>query len=291
MKKIKRGTFMHYTGTVWRLPYEANSILLQVTVACTWNKCKFCGMYEHPFHPSPISEIEEDLQEVARSRTIADRVHLVGANPFALSFTRLRDLADMIHQYLPQVKSIGGFARITDITPKTDEQLKELRSMGYDGIIIGVESGDDDTLEFMNKGFKTKDTLEQLQRLERAGISYDINHMNGLAGAGKGKLHAMASAELYNKLHPRIINITELNVNAGSELEKEFRSGNFQEPDLAERIEEQLAFVENLTIPTVVYFFPNNPSGALMVASFPRDKEKVIKNFQNALTRIKKNIT
>ena len=267
------------------MPYEANSILLQVTVACTWNKCKFCGMYEYPFRPSPVSEIEADLQEVARYGTSADRVHLVGANPFALSFAKLRDLADMIHKYLPQVKSIGGFGRITDITPKTDEQLKELRSLGYDGIIIGAESGDDATLEFMNKGFKTKDTLEQLQRLERAGISYDLNHMNGLAGAGKGKFHAMASAELYNKLHPRIINITELNVNAGSALEKEIQSGNFQEPDLAERLEEQLVFIENLKIPTVVYFFPNNPSGALVVGAFPRDKEKVIKNLQNALTR------
>ncbi len=279
---------MHYTGTVWRLPYEKSSILLQVTVACTWNKCKFCGMYEHPFHPSPISEIEEDLQETASYHPTSTRVFLVGANPFALGFNRLRDLAEMIHKYLPRVTSIGGFGRVTDITPKTDEQLLELHSLGYDGIIVGAESGDDATLEFMNKGFKTKDTLEQLGRLEKAGISYDINHMNGIAGAGKGKLNALASAKLYNQLQPKVINITELNVSSSSALEREVQSGNFKEPDLVERIEEQLAFVENLTIPAIVYFFPNNPSGALMVGSFPRDKEKVIKNFQDALTRIKK---
>jgi radical SAM superfamily enzyme YgiQ (UPF0313 family) len=245
-------------------------------------------MYEHPFHLSPIREIEEDLQEVASYHSRAERVHLVGANPFALSFNRLRDLAEMIHKYLPRVTSIGGFGRVTDITPKTDEELKELRSMGYGGIIIGTESGDNATLDFMNKGFKTKDTLEQLHRLEKAGISYDINHMNGLAGAGKGKFHALASTKLYNQLHPRIINITELSINEGSELRKEVQAGNFQNPDLTERLEEQITFVENLSTSAIVYFFPDNPNGAIMVALFPRDKEKVINNLQNALTRVKK---
>lgn len=90
---------MHYTGTIWRPPYEAYSALVQVTAGCTHHKCKFCTLYEDvpfKFRMSPLSEIEEDLKEISRYHRNAKRVFFTGANPFVLSFDKLKTLAGLV---------------------------------------------------------------------------------------------------------------------------------------------------------------------------------------------------
>ena len=74
------------------------------------------------------------------------------------------------------------FARISDIKPKTAEELKNLRHLGFDGISIGTESGDDDTLAAMNKGVCGPDIIEQCKKLEEADIRYNFVYLTGLAG-------------------------------------------------------------------------------------------------------------
>ncbi len=136
---------MHYTGTIWRPPYEACSALIQVTAGCTHHKCKFCTLYEDvpfKFRMSPLSEVEADLKEMSRYYRNAKRVFFTGANPFVLSFDKLKTLAELVKKYYPKVQSMGCFARVTDITPKTTEQLRELREMGYNSLTIGVGAGD-----------------------------------------------------------------------------------------------------------------------------------------------------
>ena len=174
---------LHFTGQVWRPPYEASSQLLQVTAGCTHNKCKFCSLYHGTkFRLSPIAEVEEDLKVIQDYQPRARRVFLTGANPFALSYNRLLDLGLLIRKYLRHCESIGMFARISDIKPKTVEELKNLRHLGFDGISIGTESGDDDTLAAMNKGYMANDIIEQCKKLEEANIRYNLVYLTGLAG-------------------------------------------------------------------------------------------------------------
>lgn len=169
---------MHFTGTVWRPPYEAWSALLQVTAGCTHHKCKFCTLYEDipfKFKPSSFDEIEEDLKELCACTPDVTRLFLVGANPFVLSTEKLRRIAYLSKQYLNRLKTIGCFARITDIAPKSVEDLKQLKRCGFDGITIGVETGDDAALTFMNKGYSSEDILRQCRKLDEAGIGYNFS--------------------------------------------------------------------------------------------------------------------
>ena len=156
---------MHYTGTIWRPPYEADSLLLEVTAGCTHHKCKFCTLYSDlpfKFQMTTIENIESDLLEVQTLRTNPyskmltrlqgkdtpepiQRVLLTGANPFVLKTEKLLKISALIHKYLPSVKSIGCFARITDSVKKTDSELVQLRRAGYNGLTIGVETGDDES--------------------------------------------------------------------------------------------------------------------------------------------------
>lgn len=244
---------LHFTGTVWRPPHEALSVLLQVTVGCTHHACKFCGLYgDLRFRVSPMAEIDADLQIIARWQPQARRVFLVGANPFVLSYERLVQLADRIRDRLPKVQTIGMFARVDDIARKTDAELRELRARGFTGLSIGTETGDDPTLLRMNKGTTAAEILSQSRRLDEAGIEYYFTYMTGLAGAGNGERAARATAELFNRTHPFLIGVVSLTVFPDTVLGREVQAGLFREAGELERLDELRMLLERLEIPVTI---------------------------------------
>ncbi len=261
---------MHYTGTIWRPPYEASSLLLEVTAGCTHHKCKFCTLYDDlpfRFRMSPLEDVESDLQEAqlwstdpiamltARLQGLPrperiQRAFLTGANPFVLNYERLMTIADLIRQYLPSVETIGCFARITDVTLKSDEELASLHRAGYDGLTIGIETGDDEALRFMDKGYTAADIVEQCQRLDRAGIHYSFFYLVSISGAGRGEIGAKATADVCNQLHPTLIGVNMLTICPGSELYQEIQRGNWKEAGEIEKYKEIRTLLESLEIPT-----------------------------------------
>jgi len=262
---------MHYTGTIWRPPYEADSLLLEVTAGCTHHKCKFCTLYEDlpfKFCASPLETIEADLAEAQMyfngsieklSRRLFDispkigcRVFLTGANPFVLRYDRLKAIGDLIKKYFLKCESIGCFARITDITLKTDEELSQLAKMGYDGLTIGIETGDDEALNFMNKGYNSGDIITQCKRLDKAGIHYSFFYLVSISGAGRGESGAMATANVINQLAPVIVGVNMLTIFPTSELYKEIQNGNWTEETELEKYSEIKTLIENIKIKTTV---------------------------------------
>ena len=189
---------MHYTGTIWRPPYEAHSVIIQATSGCTYKKCSFCSLYkEECFRMSPMEEFEEDLAEIKSYQPYARRIFWTGANPFAMSYENLKLRALTVRDYLIKCQTMAMFASIRDIKDKEVWQLKKLRAMGINGLSIGTESGDDDTLALAGKGYTAADILEQCQKLDEAGIEYYFVYMTGLAGKGRGYHNAESSAKLF----------------------------------------------------------------------------------------------
>ena len=274
---------MHYTGTIWRPPYEASSLLLEATAGCTHHRCKFCTLYADlpfSFKMSPIEDIESDLKEARHlyrslpGRRIS-RTFLTGANPFALQYDRLMKIAERIHTQLPEMESIGCFARITDISLKTDGQLANLHKAGYDGLTIGIETADDEALCFMDKGYRAADILEQCGRLDRAGIRYSFFYLTGISGAGRGEAGAKATAAVCNQLHPALIGANMLTIYPDSELYQEIRRGNWTEESETEKYREVRVLAENLKIHTV--FAALGASNAFqMQVELPKDQEKLL---------------
>lgn len=284
---------MHYTGTIWRPPYEASSLLLEATAGCTHHKCKFCTLYNDLpflFRMSPLEDIETDLQEAANAikhqkNLELNRIFLTGANPFVLTFERLMAIADLIHKYLPDCKTIGSFARITDITPKTDAELATLHQAGYDGLTIGIETGDDEALQFMNKGYLAADIVTQCKRLERAGIHYSFFYLTSISGAGRGELGAKATAKVCNQLHPTIIGANMLTIYPDSELYQEIQNGNWTEEGELEKYKEIRTLIEHLTIPTI--FGALGASNAFqLMGTLPRDKQKLLDTLDKIIATV-----
>lgn len=244
---------MHFASNVVRPPYEANGVYLQVTSGCSHNACRFCTYYKDaPFAVSPEREIVEDLEELASYGMAFPRIWLQGADPFLLSFSRLKRIANLIHKYLPFVKTIGGYGRIDSLKNKTVEQLKELKELGYSGIVFGVESGDDKILKFMNKGYKANEIVPQLSKMDEAGLPYEVIFLSGLGGKGYGLDHAKKTAAVFNQLHPDRVLIAGLTIFPDTPLMQDVRKGTFVEATEGERVLELTEFLKDLNIDTLV---------------------------------------
>ena len=239
---------MHFTGTVYRNPYWPTWPLLEITQGCTHNKCKFCTMYKDvPFRMSPMAWIEEDLQEIAQCDPNARTIQILSANPLVMTYDKLSAVFELIHQYLPKMEYIYLAGRVTDLKNKTVDELKKLKALGMREISLGVESGDDWTLERINKGYHAADILEQCRKLEEAGIDYWMTFLNGVAGQSHSREHAIHSAEIFSQCKPMLVGTGGLTLFPGTPLLEEAQRGSFDPLSEKEMLEELKLFVENLT--------------------------------------------
>lgn len=276
---------MNFTGTIWRPPYEAWSALLQVTAGCTHHKCKFCTLYEDlpfKFKMSTVKEIESDLKELSYLTPNSLRLFLTGANPFVLSTDKLKCIAALAKQYLPKLDSIGCFARITDISPKSIDELKELRTVGYNRITIGVETGDDKALSFMEKGYTSADILLQCKKLEEANMDYNFFYLIGIYGKDNSRQGVENTVKIFNQLHPKIIGASMLTVFETSQLYQEIHLGNWQEESEFEKLKELRLLIEKLEINT--HFAALGSSNAFnFQGKIPKEKQKLIEYIDGIL--------
>ncbi|KUO79025.1 MAG: hypothetical protein APF81_24515 [Desulfosporosinus sp. BRH_c37] len=267
---------MHYSAPVYRPPGEANSILLEVTVGCTHNKCEFCYVYKDiSFSVSPMEQIEKDLKVASLRFPENKRIYLVGGNPFVLPFEKLKNIAVMINKYLPKCEVITTFARISDIKNKTVVQLKELKKLGISFIYVGTESGNDEALRFMKKGITAADSVEQLKKLEEAGIRYFAMYLAGLGGHRNGEKSAIETAKMFNQLSPRGIGIMSLTIYDNAPLKKMVENGEFVQATELELIKEIAVFIKNLNISTTVTT-QHIVSLIPFKVKFPEDKEQIM---------------
>lgn len=237
-----------------RPPRDMSCPMLQVSDGCTHGKCRFCDIYTGvPFRPSPMEEIVEDIDEIARTATaMTRRIYLTGGNPFALPNKRLMGIFDAVEERIPTVNSYGGFCRIMDIAQKTDAELAELAARGVNDLAVGAESGWDELLAFMEKGQTAADLVEQGARMREAGIDFTFFYLAGLAGAGKGQDNARISAEVFSQASPRTILIVTLTPAKTWPLAEDIAAGRWAPAGEVEAAREIRTFIEHLSCPSSI---------------------------------------
>lgn len=277
---------MHFTGTIYRNPYLPSEALLEVTQGCTHNKCEFCTMYKGiPFHVSKLEVIEEDLQELAVYNPDVRHIQLVGANPLVLGYEYLDKILDLIHQYLPRVEGIYTWGRVTDLKNKTAQQLESLHEKGLDEISLGVESGDDWTLDRIHKGYHSADILEQCHKLDQTGIRYWVSFLNGVAGKEHSYEHAVNSAKIFNQIHPAVVGTGGLTLFPGTPLLEEAERGEFHPLSEKEMLEELKVFVENLNV-DCTFITHHTVAMRLSGPDFLKNKEKIVNALQYGIDHL-----
>ncbi|GAA0177656.1 radical SAM protein [Clostridium sediminicola] len=268
---------MHYTGPVYRHPLEANTLLLQVTSGCSHNKCTFCTMYKDvPFKVDSLEQIESDLIEARQNFRHLNRIFLENADPFVLSAEKLKRIGKLIVKYFPEMETISTYASISNLKNKSVEDLRELKELRFNDLYVGVESGYDDALRFMNKGYSAKDAYEQLKKLNVVGIDFMALLILGVGGKGSSTINTIETAKLMNATNPKMISVIPISIFPGSKLEEKYKAGEFVLPTELEVIEEEKVLIELLDVKNS-YFYGLHSNNLVRVSGMlPNDKEKML---------------
>src|SRR4030043_231293 len=174
---------MHYEGTCIRPPSEAHSILLQVTVGCSHNKCSFCGTYkEKRFRIKDNDVILSDILYASKHMRHQDKVFLMDGDALIIPQKRLMWILDKIKEHLPWVKRVGSYANTKSTRMKSPAELVELRKNGLGIIFLGVETGVDEIRKKINKGSTAAFCIEMGRKIKAAGIKLSVTVLLGVAG-------------------------------------------------------------------------------------------------------------
>ena len=157
---------------IYRPPQEENCACLEVALGCSWGKCLFCDFAKDRFQVHSMAKIEWNLRMLGRLEPEKTRLFLLGENAFCLSFEQLSQIFALAKTFMPNVREFAMYARIDDVLRKTPEELRQLREMGLSDLHIGVESGSDPILLWMNKGVTSFEMLQAFKMLDRAEIGY-----------------------------------------------------------------------------------------------------------------------
>ena len=275
---------MHYEGNIIRPPSEANSILLQVTVGCSRNKCTFCGTYRgERFRIKSDSVIMEDIAFAASHCRRQRRVFLCDGDALIIPQKRLLSILKEIEKQLPWVTRVGLYANAKALNMKTVDELKELKAHGVGIAYMGLETGDDVTLKKINKGASAAHMIEMGRKAKQAGFKLSITVLLGIAGPERSMIHAQETGRVLSAIDPNYVGALSLMLIPETPLFDEYESGAFQLIQPQEMLSELRAMIASTNL-TSGLFHANHASNYLPVrARFPKEKEATLKLIDDAL--------
>ncbi len=270
---------MHYQGTVIRPPSEVHSIILQVTLGCSHNRCTFCGAYrDKPFSIRPWAEVNRDIEFAHTCCTRQKTLFLADGNALVMPRSQMVRLLEEIRARLPWIRRIGLYAGCRDILACDADYLHHLKGLGLGRIYMGLESGDDSVLSAVNKGVTGSDMITAGHLVREAGIFLSVTCLLGLAGADPeaSLAHARKTAEVLGRMRPSQIAVLTLMLMENTPLGQKAEAGLFSLPDKRQLFLELETMVRELP-DFRVQFQANHASNYFQLdGRLPRDREKFL---------------
>ncbi len=275
---------MKYEGMIYRPPSEAYSLILQVTVGCSHNKCAFCGSFkDKKFRVKSFDEIKEDVDEAKAYERHVKRVFLADGDALIIPQKRLIPIVELVKTSFPRLERIGIYGNTKSILKKSVEELKALKDLGVGIIYLGVESGDQVTLDRVCKGTLLDRTAEAAARVKEAGILLSVTVLLGLGGVERSTIHAAETGKFLSRIDPEYAGALSLIVVPGTPLALEVEKGTFKVPDPYQMLEELAIMIENTNV-THTFFASNHASNYLPVKVWlPEDKDRAIRAIRHVL--------
>jgi len=214
---------------VIRPPSEANSIILQVTVGCSHNKCSFCGTYKgERFRFKDEHIIDADIRYAAHNLSFLRRVFLADGDVLIMPQPKLRWILNRIREDLPWIQRVGLYGNAKSILRKSSEELQELRSLGLGIVYLGLESGDPQVLREIHKGAGAERMIEAGRRIRAAGIKLSVTVLLGIAGRERSLTHARATGEVLSAMDPNYVGALTLMILPNTQLGEKVKRGEFE---------------------------------------------------------------
>ena len=269
---------MRYIGDIYRPPSEAYSLLLQVTVGCSHNKCTFCNMYKaKQFRLRPMEDVLEDLDWARKAYRRVGRIFLCDGDALCLKNSKLLTILDRIRELFPECERVTSYGRATDALRKTDEELKELREHGPTMVYLGAESGSAKVLEMVNKGETPEQLIDGVRKLEDNGIQTSVTFISGLGGPELMEEHAVESGKMIAKMNASYVSFLTLMLDPIAPLYKDWKEGRFKLLGPEEVLQEAAIMLDYARPEKKCVFRSNHASNYVSLkGDLPYDNDRMI---------------
>lgn len=275
---------MNYEGSIFRPPSEADSILLQVTTGCSHNSCSFCGMYKGVrFSSKDEKTVMAAIGFAARFCRRQHRVFLCDGDALILPQSRLLTILAAIRKNLPWVTRVGSYATPRSIDLKSPTDLQQLRKLGLKIVYLGLESGDDSTLNHIGKGADATQMIALGRKVRLAGIILSVTVLLGIAEQDRSQIHAEQTGRVLCAIDPEYVGALSLMLMPGTRLHQRWREGSWLLPEPHELLAELGMMIAHTDL-TDGLFHANHASNYLPIkAHLPQDKASTLALIERAL--------
>ena len=269
---------------IFRPPSEAGSLILQVTVGCSYNRCTFCGAYKGKrFRVKSFEEIKEDIDEVSEYRI--RRVFLADGDALIIPQKELLQILTYLKEKLKGLERVGVYANAKDILRKDVEELKALKKLGVEIIYLGVESGDPEVLKRIKKNATVDQLIRAGKRVKESGILLSVTVILGLGGVKGSQTHAEETGKVLSEMDPDYVGALSLMIVSGTPIAQEIETGELVLPTPFGLIQELETMIKNCHM-THCFFASNHASNYLPLRiQLPDEKEDALRRIQEVLKR------
>jgi radical SAM superfamily enzyme YgiQ (UPF0313 family) len=268
-----------YDYPLWRPPSEANSMIFQVTLGCSFNKCSFCDMYRtKEYSERPWDEIKAEIDLMAKMYPDTARIFLADGDALNLSKDQLVQILRYLYEKFTGIERISCYAMPKNLLQKTDDELKDLRAAGLHMFYVGIESGNDAVLKKVTKGATGKSIIQACAKAKKHGYILSCMIILGLGGKKYSKEHIADTAKVLSEVAPDYVGTLTLHLDES--LNEEFMT-KYGEPfefiEDVEALDELEELVQDLHPKTPVIFRANHASNVYSIkGTLPEDREKIL---------------
>jgi radical SAM superfamily enzyme YgiQ (UPF0313 family) len=272
-----------YDFPMYRPPSEAESLIFQVTLGCSFNKCSFCNMYRSKeYVERPWKEIKTEIDLAAKYYPETRRVFLADGDAITLSNKRMVQILDYLRAGFPNLERISSYAMPMNLLQKTDDELRELRLAGLSMLYVGLESGNDIVLRKVTKGATFKTIIQACNKAKRHGFVLSCMVILGLGGKKYTKEHMIDTARVLSETAPDFVGALNLHLEDG--IYEEFMT-KFGEPFVpledSDVLSELELLIANFNPKTPVVFRANHASNVYSLGgTMPEDKDMLLEKIR-----------
>ncbi len=278
---------MVYEGMVYRPPSEAYSLIFQVTVGCSHNKCTFCTMFkDKKFHIRKPEAIRKDMLEMRRYYSRVGRIFLADGDALCLANSKLLQILGWIKEIFPECERVSIYGSSNDVLHKTPEELRELKEAGVQIVYIGAESGNPEVLRRVHKNGTREEIIKAVRMIEEAGMWASVTFISGLGGRELQKEHAIDTATMLNEMRPHYASFLTLIIEPPAPMWDDLQEGKIELLKPLEVLDEMELFLENVDLSETCIFRSNHASNYLALkGDLPQDRDRLLAQVRAAKSR------
>lgn len=269
---------MRYEGTLYRPPSEADSLILQATLGCSYNRCTYCAMYrDKRFRPRDPGALREDMDlalAMYGPRGVR-RVFLADGDALILRTDRLLAILGELRERFPELHRVSVYASPQSLLAKSVPDLRALVDAGLSLFYLGPETGHPVVLERIAKGVTREELLDGAGRVHAAGGKLSVMLLLGVGGRDLSEAHAVASGTLVTAMQPRFVSTLTVTPVPGTPFHDDVHAGRIVLPDDRGLLREQRIMIAHMDCRAV--YRGNHASNMLPIGgTLPVDKERLL---------------